>query len=238
MIFFVYLGFEEIANLAEESKKPERDMPRAILASLAITTALYLLVALAVVALVPAAQLAASESPLSDSVRGKSEHAALALGVIALFSTANTALITMIAGSRMLFSMARSGEFPGLLARVLPQRKTPWVAAILVLTIAAVLVPLGKVKTLGSLASFMALVAFASVHLCVIVLRYRRPQTRRPFRVPLSIGRLPLLPCLGIATAAALLFHFERLVLILGVSIIAASLAMYPAVQRFAHRRE
>jgi APA family basic amino acid/polyamine antiporter len=233
IIFFVYLGFEEIANLAEEALKPERDIPRAIFVSLAVTTALYLCVALAVVALIPAAKLSASESPLSDAVRSRSDGAALALGVIALFSTANTALITMIAASRMLFSMARSGEFPAVIARVLPARKTPWVAAIVVFCVASAILPLGKVKTTGSLASFMALIAFASVHLCVIVLRFRKPKQKRPFRVPLAIGRLPLLPCVGIATAVALLFHFEPVVLIVGTSVIALSLAVYPIVRRF-----
>jgi amino acid transporter len=233
VIFFVYLGFEEIANLAEETRKPERDVPRAIFVSLAVTTALYLLVALAVVALIPVARLSASESPLSDAVRSRSEPAALALGVIALFSTANTALITMIAASRMLFSMARSGEFPAVVARVLPRRKTPWVAALLVFGVACALLPLGKVKTIGSLASFMALIAFASVHLCLIVLRFRKPKHSRPFRVPLALGRLPLIPCLGIATAGALLFHFELVVVLVGISIVAISLAAYPIVRYF-----
>ena len=126
-----------------------------------------------------------------------------------MFATANTVLITVIATSRLAFSMARDNEISGVFAQLLPVRQTPWIAAILAFAMAAVLVPIGSVKILAEISSFAALIAFFAVNVVLIVLRYRMPGLKRPFRVPLAIGRLPVLPILAIATIVLLLIHFE-----------------------------
>ena len=97
LIFFSYLGFEEIANLAEEARQPARDLPRAILIAVAVSTVLYILVAVASVALLAPSRLAASPSPLADTIGISAPWLAGALGGVALFATANTALIAMMA---------------------------------------------------------------------------------------------------------------------------------------------
>ncbi|MBL8879282.1 MAG: APC family permease, partial [Phycisphaerales bacterium] len=125
--FFVFTGFEGLANLAEETKKPKRDLPLALLISLAFTTILYLLVAVAVTALLEPAQLARSDSPLASAATAADPRLGTALTWIALFSTANTVLITVVVGSRLLYGMANEGDMPGALARTLPRRRTPWV---------------------------------------------------------------------------------------------------------------
>lgn len=232
VIFFVFLGFEEIANLSEEAERPAKDVPRAIFVSLAITTVLYILVAFSVVALTSPPQLAASSFPLATALATVSPAGARALGVMALFSTANTALLAMIAGSRMLFSMARSGQMPAVLSGVLPNRKTPWIAAIVVFAVAAALAPLGDVKVVGSLASLLSIIAFVSVHISLIVLRYREPRRKRPFRVPIRIGRFPLLPAFGVVSAVVLAFHFEPFVHLMGTVVIGTSLLAYWLVRR------
>jgi APA family basic amino acid/polyamine antiporter len=198
LVFFSYLGFENIANLAEEAKQPERDLPRAILLSLGIATTLYVLVAVAAVALMPPEQLAGTDAPLADAAVERSRLAAGALGGIALFATANTALVSMLVASRVLFGMAREGEIPKRWAAVLPRRKTPWVATLVVAGLAAALVPFGEVGVVASLSSFASLLAFAAVNLAMIVLRYREPELNRPFRVPGAVGKLPILPAIGI----------------------------------------
>ncbi len=91
LVFFSFLGFENIANLAEEAKNPERNLPRAILLSLLVASVLYVLVALAAVALLPLDELTRSNAPLSAAVATKSPRVAGVLGAIALFATANTA---------------------------------------------------------------------------------------------------------------------------------------------------
>lgn len=209
LLFFVYLGFEEIANMVEEVRRPARDIPLALFASMAITTVLYVLVALAVVHMATPAELAASQAPLATAIRTVWPHSGNVLSAIALFATANTVLITVIATSRLAFSMARDGEIHGMVARVHRRRQTPWVAAMVTLAMTAVLLPVGSVKVLAELSSFAALVAFITVNLALIVLRYKQPYHRRPFRVPGTIAGLPILPVLAIGSIVVLLMHFD-----------------------------
>jgi basic amino acid/polyamine antiporter, APA family len=209
LLFFVYLGFEEIANLAEEARNPARDLPIALFVSMGVTTALYVMVAVAVVSMAPTAELAASEAPLAVAIERVWPQAGNLLSAIALFATANTVLITLVATSRLTFSMGRDREIAGIFAKVLKSRQTPWVAAILTFAMAAILLPTGSVKILAEMSSFAALLAFLSVNVVLIVLRYRMSDHQRPFRVPLTIGRMPVLPLAAIASILVLLVHFE-----------------------------
>ena len=223
LLFFVYLGFEEIANLAEEARNPGRDLPIALFVSLGITTGLYVAVSFAVLILAAPSELAASEAPLALAVQKAWSGAANVLSAIALFATANTVLITVIATSRVAFSMARDREISSAFAWLLPGRQTPWIAAILTFAMAAVLVPIGSVKILAEMSSFAALVAFLTVNVALVVLRYRMPGHKRPFRVPLAVGRLPVLPVLAIASIVVLLIHFEWHIYAAGAIALAAS---------------
>ena len=119
LIFFAYLGFEEIANLAEEARHPGRDLPRAILIAVAVSTTLYVLVAAASVALLAASTARGERIAAGGCDAGGAPRLAGALAGVALFATANTALIAMMAASRLLFAMARGGDAPALLARTL-----------------------------------------------------------------------------------------------------------------------
>jgi amino acid transporter len=237
LLFFVYLGFEEVANLAEEVRNPGRDIPMALFISLAVTTGLYVAVAFAVLGLAAPDELAASGAPLAAAIQKAWPGAAGTLSAIALFATANTVLITMIATSRVAFSMARDNEIPGVFSRLLPLRQTPWIAAILAFAMAAVLIPIGSVKILAEMSSFAALAAFVAVNAVLIVLRYRLPNHVRPFRVPLAIGRLPVLPVLAIGSIAVLMVHFEWRIYVAGAAAIAGSAAAFGIRQLFRGRR-
>jgi amino acid transporter len=208
LIFFAFLGFEDIANLAEEATHPGRDIPRAILIAVAISTSLYVLVAVASVALLEPARLAASESPLADAMRAGAPRLAGALGGVALFATANTALILITAAGRLLFSLARGGNGPPLLAGTLRGRKSPAAALLLAGAGALLFLPLGGVELVGSVASMLALVAFACVNAALVSLRFTRPEMERPFRVPLQLGRVPMLAAGGLPVVGLLLTQF------------------------------
>jgi amino acid transporter len=172
------------------------------------------------------AELAASEAPLATAIHTVWPGAGKLLSAIALFATANTVLITVIAASRLAFSMARDGEIHGFFAGVLSRRQTPWAASILTLVLAAALLPVGSVKLLAEMSSFAALVAFLAVNVVLIVLRYKLPHHPRPFRAPGAIGRLPVLPVLAIASIALLLIHFEwRIYLAGGIALALSVLA-------------
>jgi amino acid transporter len=120
IVFFVYLGFEGIANLTEEAREPSHDLPRAIFYSIGITTVLYVLVSLAVIALATPGELALSEAPLALAIQKTWPGATGTLSAIAIFATANTVLISLIASSRLAFSMGRDGEIPRSLERFCP----------------------------------------------------------------------------------------------------------------------
>jgi APA family basic amino acid/polyamine antiporter len=132
--------------------------------------------------------------------------------------------------------MARDKEISGVFAWLLPGRQTPWIAAILTFVMAAVLVPIGSVKILAEMSSFAALVAFFAVNVVLIVLRYRMPGHKRPFRVPLAIGRLPVLPVLAIVSIIVLLIHFEWQIFVAGgIALFASALAF--GVRQWSRKR-
>jgi basic amino acid/polyamine antiporter, APA family len=236
LLFFVYLGFEHVANLSEEVRDPSRDLPLALFVSLAVTTVLYVAVSFAALALATPAELAASEAPLASAVQKAWPGAEKALSAIALFATANTVLITLIAMSRLAFSMARDREIAGVFAKLLHVRQTPWAAALLMFALTALLLPIGSVKMLAEMSSFAALVGFFAVNAALIALRYRMPAHRRPFRVPFSLGKLPLLPVLAIASIALLLMHFEWQIYVAGAAALAASALAY-ALRQWSRRK-
>jgi amino acid transporter len=155
------------------------------------------------------ARLAASTSPLADAIQIGAPQLAGALAGVALFATANTALIAMMAASRLLFAMARGGDASPVLAQTLAGRKTP-AAAILLITVGALFfLPLGGVGLVGSVASLLALVTFAAVNAALVRLRFTLPDQERPFRVPLPLGRVPLPTLIGLLVVLLVLTRFE-----------------------------
>lgn len=236
LLFFVYLGFEGLANLVEEVRRPARDIPLALVSSIVITTLLYVAVAIAVVSTASPAELAASEAPLTLAIQSVWPQAGNLLNAIALFATANTVLIGMIVVSRLAFAMARDGELHNCFAMLSQRRQTPWAAALLICVVAAILLPIGSVQILAELSSFAALLAFLVVNLVLIVLRYSQPQRRRPFRVPIAMGRMPLLPLLAIGSIAILLVHFDWQIYVAGGIALVLSAIAYSA-RRWARAR-
>jgi APA family basic amino acid/polyamine antiporter len=208
MVFFIYIGFEDVANLAEEAKAPKTDVPRALLLSCVVTSLIYLFVVWSVLAVADPASLADSESPLTAAGRQIAPWLGTALAITALFATASTALISMISISRLLFGMAREGDMPAALS-LTTRRKTPWVAALVLFALACIFLPLGEVKLIASVSSTGILLVFIGVQASLIRLRYLSPKLKRPFRIPMSIGKLPLIPALGIAVCLGLLSQFE-----------------------------
>ncbi len=128
---------------------------------------------------------------------------------MALFATANTTLIIVTAGSRLLFGMARGGNAPPLLSNTLPGRKTPAAAIVLAGLGAMLFLPLGSVGLVGSVASMLSLGAFASVNAALVRIRLTHPEAERPFRVPLAVGRVPVLTIAGLLVVCVLLTQFS-----------------------------
>ena len=193
LAFFAFIGFEDIVNMAEEVREPTRTLPRAILWSLAITSALYALVAWAAVRAVPVEALAASEQPLAlvwQETRGGS---AGFLSTIAVFAALNGVLAQIVMAARVLYGLgARSVAFAWFhhAPRGTPVRATLPIGAAVIL--AALALP---VAVLAEVTSTVLLSVFVLVNLALIVLKRRAPQA--PFRVPLAVPVLGLVLSLG-----------------------------------------
>ena len=209
LCFFVFTGFEGLANLAEETHQAERRLPQALLLSLGFTALLYVLVALAAVSLVAPQSLAESSFPLATAAGAAHAKLATLLGWIALFSTANTALVTLVVGSRLLYGMADQGDLPAALARTSPRRRTPWVAALAIGAAAAALLPLGSVALVGSVSSLLTLGVFSATACALIAIRRRRGPASAGFRVPWAWRGVPLPAALLVPLAALLATQFE-----------------------------
>ncbi|MDD3934268.1 MAG: APC family permease [Methanoculleus sp.] len=217
LVFFAYMGFEEMVKLSEETKNPERTIPLALMIALGVSILLYVLVSLAAVSVVGWEQLAASRAPFADV-------AAVALGpmaftlisVIALFATANTALLMMMASSRIIYGMASSFSLPPVLARVHPRRRTPWLAIVAVALASMAFLFAGEIDFVANVTNFTLFVTFIVINASVVALRYRAPDVVRPFRIPGTIGSLPVIPVVGIISSLFLLTQLDSLVLLAG----------------------
>jgi basic amino acid/polyamine antiporter, APA family len=227
LIFFIFIGFEDVANLSEETNEPKKTIPRALLISVVLTSIMYVLVAFSIMTLSAPSDLAASDSPLTLATGSVAPWMGKSLAIAALFATASTALISLISISRLLFGMAREGDMPPLLSRTHSKRQTPWVAALALFGAACLLLPLGQVKIIASISSFGVLLAFIGVHTAMIALRFRCPDLKRGFKAPFSVGRVPLTPILGICIALALLTQFEMIVYLVGGGAVALGIFIH-----------
>ncbi len=227
LVFFAYMGFEEMVKLSEEARDPVRTVPRALILALAVTTILYILVSLAAVSVVGWEQLAASRAPFADvAYIALGEVAFTVIGVIALFATANTALMMLLAASRITYGMAESFSLPPVLARVHPRTRTPWVAVLAIMLAAIIFVFAGEIAFVANVTNFMLFLTFVVINAAVILLRLRVPDEPRPFRVPGAVGRVPVIPVLGILTSLALLGQLEPVVLLIGFVLAALGIAL------------
>lgn len=206
LAFYAFIGFEDMVKAAEESHEPEKFLPRAIVASLLIVALLYLLTAVAAVAVVPAAELARSSAPLMLVVeRAFPGFPRELFTVIALFAVTNTALVNYVMGSRLLYGMAEEGLAPSFLARVHPVRRTPDWAIWTVLALAVLLASTGTLVLLAQSGSLLLLSVFfvMNISLAVIKLRGKGEGKGPPFEIPV------LVPILGAMVCALLVFYVE-----------------------------
>jgi amino acid transporter len=220
LIFFSYLGFEGITRLAEETENPEKNIPKAIIYSLVITTIIYILVGIAAVSVVPWQELSQAKAPLAlVAERVFGSHSFLILSIIALFSTFNTALMMLLSGSRIIYGIAERNAIPSIFKSVLKRFKTPWASIILIVIASMSFLLIGDLKTIANLTNFTIFTVFIAINSSVIYFRYKKP-IYKGFKVPLSIGRFPIIPLFGIITSAFMITNLSYFVLILGAALI------------------
>ncbi|GGO82246.1 amino acid transporter [Wenjunlia tyrosinilytica] len=224
-LFFSYIGFDAASTAGEEAKNPQRDMPRAIMLSLGIVTALYCLVAVVAVGASPWKDFADSEAGLSailQDVTGQNIWAVL-LAVGAVVAIASVVLTVLYGQTRILFTMSRDGLVPKVFSKVDPRTGSPRANTVIVSAFCGLLaafVPLGE---LADATSIGTLFAFGLVNIAVIVLRRSRPDMKRGFRVPFS----PVTPLIGFGLCVWMTASLEPVTWVAFLGWMAVGLVIY-----------
>ena len=228
LVFFAFIGFDEVVTLSEDTKDPSHAVPRALLYSLGISTLLYVAVGIAAVSVIDVNELAASETPLAlviaDAWGGRASDI---VAVIALASTTNTTLLVLTAASRLTYSMARSHALPPFLATIGRRGNAPWVAALAGLCVAAGFAMLGDIGLVASVTDFAVYAIFIAVNLSLIVLRFRAADAPRTIRLPWTIARVPVTPVLGTLTVVLMMVYLDAWAWALGFGAMVAGVVVW-----------
>jgi amino acid transporter len=220
--FYACIGFEDVANLAEEAQDAPRSLPVALLGGLAIAGVVYVAVAVTAAMVVDPARLAASSGPLLEVVlAGPIAIPPTLFSAIALLAVSNTALINLIMASRVLYGMAEHGVVPAIFGRTHRRRRTPWVAIAFTTALTLLLVATGDVGDLANTTVLLLLGCFVLVH--VSLLRLRRDRVEHThFSVPAVVPVLGTVTCISLMTQLeAEVFLRASLLVGLGVALAA-----------------
>ena len=212
LAFYAFIGFEDIVNVAEEVKNPERNVPRAILISLSIAGVIYVFVSwLATQVLSPTA-LAASNAPLLDVVsQAQPNFPRIVFTFIPLFAVLNTVLLNFVTASRLLYGMSREGLLPAWLGKLHARRATPYRTLLVILPIAIFLTLSGTLQFLAGTTATLLLGMFCLVNLSLLITKRREPRTSG-FQVPSIVPALALLFNLILVAFASRESHILALV--------------------------
>ncbi|WP_214107539.1 amino acid permease [Acrocarpospora catenulata] len=199
VVFFAYIGFDVVATAAEETRRPQRDLPIGIIASLSVCTVLYVLVSLVVVGMQHYTQLSET-APLADAFKAVGQPWLAGLISIGGISGLTTViLILMLGQSRVFFAMSRDGLLPRSLAVVSPRYATPARITLIIGVVTAILAGFIPLRALAEMVNIGTLFAFVVVSIGVVILRRTRPDLPRSFRTP-------LVPWLPVASVLACLY--------------------------------
>jgi basic amino acid/polyamine antiporter, APA family len=221
-IFFAYIGFDAVSTTAQEAKNPQRDLPIGIIASLAVCTILYILVAAVLTGLVPWKEINI-EAPLAVAFldRGLTKASYL-ITAGALAGLTSVMLVMLLGQTRVLYSMANDGLLPRkFFAAIHPKFRTPYKNTILVGLLAAVVGSTVPIDDIGRMVNIGTLLAFVIVCASILVLRKTNASQPRPFRTPW----VPIVPLLGVLCNGYMMYklgwiNWARLFIWLGIGLV------------------
>jgi basic amino acid/polyamine antiporter, APA family len=233
LMFFSFIGFEDILNVSEEVKNPRRDVPLGLIGAMVVATLIYMAVAITAVSVIPWADLAKSPAPLMEVAKAAAPWFknidSIYLG-ITLFAIGNTALLNYIMGSRLLYGMSRQGLLPALIGRIHATRRTPHMAILILFAIVAVLILSGSVKQLAESTVLLLLMVFTVVNLSLIILKFRPGEPRGGFEVPVFVpvsGALVCLILIAVRVGSALTAEGGHVAPLVALAIVAVSAGLY-----------
>ena len=203
IIFFAYIGFDSVSTHAEEAKNPQRDVPIAIMASLAICTVLYVAVVAVLTGMVKYDQIDANAGVSSAFKTAGLPWAEFIIAAAGVAGITSVLLVMMLSAPRVFLAMARDGLVPKkFFSDVHPKFQTPWKSTLLIGAFVSVLAGFLPIDALLHLTNIGTLFAFVIVCAAVLIMRKTNPDAERPFRCPL----VPLIPLLGIGACLMLMF--------------------------------
>ena len=229
-VFFAYIGFDAVSTAAQECKNPKRDLPIGILGSLAVCTVLYIAVSGILTGVVPYHELNVPHPVSLGAQRAGIPWLETLIEIGAIAGLSSVMLVMLMGQPRIFFSMARDGLFPPVAAKVHPRFGTPHVTTAITGVICAVAGGLLPIDILGELCSIGTLFAFVLVSLGVMILRLKRPDIPRAFKVP---GGAFLVPLLGAITSGVLMYTATTATIVRLFLWMAIGLVIYFAYGRF-----
>jgi basic amino acid/polyamine antiporter, APA family len=194
VVFFAFIGFDAVSTAAQETKKPQRDMPIGIIGSLAVCTILYVLFAHVLTGIVNYTEMnnAAPVATAVDRTGMAWMASAIKLAIIAGYTS--VILVMLLGQSRVFYSMSRDGLLPGLFSDVHPRWRTPWRSNLTFMVFVGLFAAFAPIQIVGEMTSIGTLFAFVLVCAGILVMRRTHRDLHRPFRTPL----VPVVPILGI----------------------------------------
>lgn len=207
VVFFVFIGFDIIATMAQETKNPKRNMPIGIIGSLVICTLLFGLFSFVMTGLAHYTEFKNSAAPVAVAIE-KTPFFWMSQVIIMAIIIGYTSviLVDLLGQSRVFFSMSRDGLLPKLFAEVHPKFRTPYKGNIILCIFISLFAGMVPISVVGEMTSIGTLLAFVMVCIGVIVLRHRQPDLPRAFRTPW----VPLVPILGIITCVAMMVSLPQ----------------------------
>jgi APA family basic amino acid/polyamine antiporter len=206
VVFFAYIGFDAVSTTAEEAKNPRRDLPIGIIASLIICTVLYLAVAAILTGIVPVVEYKTDQAFLNAPVAFAlsaigQDWAAYLVSAGAVAGITSVLLVMLLSQPRIFFAMSRDGLLPAAVSKVHPRFGTPYLTTIITCIAVALVAGVTQIQVVGEMTSIGTLFAFVVVCAAVLILRKRRPDAARSFKVPGG----SVIPVLGILSCLYLM---------------------------------
>jgi APA family basic amino acid/polyamine antiporter len=209
VIFFAFLGFNTVAMMSEETKDPERTIPKALIVAFIVTFILYMSIAVLEIGVSDWHVLGVSASPLEDLASAISSNKVFLdfIAFSALIATGSVVLSSIIGGTRASFAMGRDRVLPGYFDKISERFGTPYVSVLIGGSIIVILagVFFDNIDTIASIVNFGSLFTYLFVHLSLIKLRESEPDARRLFRVPLY----PVVPAVGAGSCVLLMYYLS-----------------------------
>lgn len=197
LAFFAFIGFEDIINVAEETRDPERTLPLGLILAMAGAALLYIAVAITSVSVVPWQELAEAPGPITEVVtRAAPSIPPVIFTGVTLFAVTNTALVNYITASRLIYGMARQGLLPAVFGKVHAGRRTPHIAIAVLFLVLAPLALLGTIAELAAATVLLLLLVFAVTNGALFILKRRKGEKPGRFEVPLFVPALGAFVCL------------------------------------------